>query len=176
MNRIAMTLCLTVLLGAAAAGAQEQLINYRVKSGDTLSGIAGKYLNNPKLYKELLKYNNIKDANWIYPGDIIKIPSGDVLQKMADAKDDAAADQVAQEAKQKQNALKFTFRSKGTTGTGTNGGTDIYANSTATGSADFGNDQSPLKLKELDARLKGDPIEDQARFPAGTQPINAGSR
>lgn len=48
------------------------IINYVVKKGDTLSAIAGKYNTN---YKFLAKYNNIKDPNKIYVGQIIKIPN-----------------------------------------------------------------------------------------------------
>ena len=161
MKQIAKLLLAGILLAGSAAVAEEQtFINYRVKSGDTLSAIASKYLNNPKLYKELLKYNDIKDANWIYPGDVIKIPSSEVLQKMADAKDDEAATKVAQEDKQKQSSLKFSFRSS----SGTNGGTDIYA--TATGDA-AQTDASPLKLSEIKQRLKSAPIDDVTRYSVG---------
>lgn len=46
-------------------------INYVVKKGDTLSGIAKKYNTT---YQKLAKYNNISNPNKIYPGQIIKIP------------------------------------------------------------------------------------------------------
>ncbi len=48
------------------------VINYVVKKGDTLSAIASKYNTS---YKSLAKYNNIKNPNKIYPGQIIKIPN-----------------------------------------------------------------------------------------------------
>lgn len=48
------------------------VINYVVKKGDTLSAIAGKYNTS---YKSLAEYNNIKNPNKIYPGQIIKIPN-----------------------------------------------------------------------------------------------------
>ena len=48
------------------------VINYVVKKGDTLSAIASKYNTN---YKSLAEYNNIKNPNKIYPGQIIKIPN-----------------------------------------------------------------------------------------------------
>lgn len=44
---------------------------YTVKKGDTLSGIASKY---GTTYQKLASYNNIKDPNKIYPGQVIKIP------------------------------------------------------------------------------------------------------
>ena len=43
-----------------------------VKKGDTLSAIASKYNTS---YKSLAEYNNIKNPNKIYPGQIIKIPN-----------------------------------------------------------------------------------------------------
>ncbi len=48
---------------------------YVVKYGDRLWDIAEKYYKNPKMYKDLAKYNDIKDPDWIYPHQIIKIPS-----------------------------------------------------------------------------------------------------
>lgn len=48
--------------------------NYVVKKGDTLIKIASKYNMS---YKTLVSYNNIKDANKIYVGQIIKIPKKD---------------------------------------------------------------------------------------------------
>lgn len=51
-------------------------INYVVKKGDTLSGIASKYKTT---YQNLANYNNISNPNKIYTGQIIKIPSGDSL-------------------------------------------------------------------------------------------------
>lgn len=48
-----------------------QIINYVVKKGDTLSGIASKY---GTTYQKLASYNNISNPNKIYPGQIIKIP------------------------------------------------------------------------------------------------------
>lgn len=45
-------------------------ITYTVKSGDTLSGIAGKYNTT---YQKLAKDNNISNPNIIYVGQVIKI-------------------------------------------------------------------------------------------------------
>lgn len=44
---------------------------YTIKKGDTLSSIAGKYNTS---YQVLASYNNIKNPNIIYEGQIIKIP------------------------------------------------------------------------------------------------------
>ncbi len=51
-------------------------INYVVKKGDTLSGIASKY---GTTYQLLASYNNITNPNKIYPGQIIRVPKqGDI--------------------------------------------------------------------------------------------------
>lgn len=47
-------------------------INYVVKKGDTLSGIAQKYNTT---YQKLAAYNSISNPDKIYPGQIIKIPN-----------------------------------------------------------------------------------------------------
>ena len=46
-------------------------VNYVVKKGDTLSAIASKY---GTTYQWLASYNNIKNPNKIYPGQIIRVP------------------------------------------------------------------------------------------------------
>lgn len=54
-------------------GSQSNETIYTVKSGDTLSGIASKY---GTTYQALAAYNNIANANIIYVGQKIRIPSG----------------------------------------------------------------------------------------------------
>ena len=44
-----------------------------VARGDTLWHIATRYLGNPWRYPELARLSHIKDPDWIYPGDIIRI-------------------------------------------------------------------------------------------------------
>ncbi len=44
-----------------------------VARGDTLWHIATRYLGNPWRYPELAELSRIKDPDWIYPGDIIRI-------------------------------------------------------------------------------------------------------
>lgn len=172
MKRFAILVAVSLLAGTCLAASAEdscQLVNYKVKSGDTLSEIAGKYLDNPKLWKELLKYNNISDPNLIYPGDVIRIPSSDVLQKMSTAKDDDAARQIAQENEQKRKALNFKFRENA--GDGSHGTVDIYAGSSSGRSGDGkpGSAVDPLKVSELKARLSapGNPIDEVTRDPMG---------
>ena len=48
---------------------------YTVVSGDTLSGIASRY---GTTYQELAKYNGIENPDLIFPGQVIRIPKGEV--------------------------------------------------------------------------------------------------
>lgn len=49
------------------------MANYKVVKGDTLSGIAKKFLGNPSRYPEIKKLNNLK-SDTIRVGQILKIP------------------------------------------------------------------------------------------------------
>lgn len=53
---------------------------YTVKSGDRLWGIAKQYLGNGSRYKEIAEYNNIKNPNLIFPGQVLKIPSEEAVK------------------------------------------------------------------------------------------------
>ena len=48
--------------------------SYVVVKGDTLWGIARRFLGEGIRYKELAKYNNIQNPNLIFPGQVVKIP------------------------------------------------------------------------------------------------------
>lgn len=50
-------------------------IVYKIKWGDTLWDIANTYYKNPWRYKEIAKYNGIKDPDHIVSGTIIEIPA-----------------------------------------------------------------------------------------------------
>jgi hypothetical protein len=57
---------------------------YVVVRGDTLWGIAGRFLKNPFLWPQIWDANKyIKDAHWIYPGDPVLLPKLSVVADQA---------------------------------------------------------------------------------------------
>jgi LysM repeat protein len=60
----------------ASGGATTSTITYTVQSGDTLSGIARKFLGNANEYMEIFNANRdqLTDPDKIKPGQVLKIP------------------------------------------------------------------------------------------------------
>jgi hypothetical protein len=63
-----MSLCLSV------AAADEDSVELRVEKGDKLTKICKKYLENPEKWREVAKFNRMKDPDIILPGQRVKIP------------------------------------------------------------------------------------------------------
>lgn len=64
--------------GVTAPQQQAKVEYYTIESGDTLSGIAKRFLGNASAYPKIFEANRevIKDPNLIYPGQKIRIPLG----------------------------------------------------------------------------------------------------
>ena len=56
--------------------APTETIDYIVQRGDTLSGIAAKYLGSASKYTQIVQENGIKNPDLIYPGQVFKITTG----------------------------------------------------------------------------------------------------
>ncbi len=151
-------------------------VKHRVEKGDTLSKIAAKYLDDSRMWEEILKYNNIKDPNFIYTGDVLVIPSKEVLRKIKDAKDEDK-ESVINESKANSNQPKFDFRKKMEEADSNFGGfSDNTGMDYSSSDSDFSKGSSierkkveTLKLKEIKPRLQFEAIgENYKRVYRGT--------
>lgn len=61
----------------------DKRIEYEVKEGDTLWGIAQRFLHNPFLWPYIWNKNSaINDPHWIYPGAIVVIPPASEIYRL----------------------------------------------------------------------------------------------
>lgn len=106
MKRIAVTLLfwVTVLLSGPVLSQDEW--QYTVVSGDTLSRIAERHLDNPSSWRTLQKLNRIADPNKLTPGSIIRIPNALGAKNVLTAEVAWSRGQVEQMSKDGANPLK----------------------------------------------------------------------
>ena len=60
---------------AAETSADGEVIEHRVRKGDSLSLLAGYYYHNPRLWRKIYRANSgdVADPNVLLPGDVLKI-------------------------------------------------------------------------------------------------------
>ena len=59
-----------------------------IKKGDTLWDLCQEHLKDPLRWRELSKYNDFTDPNWIYPGEKLRIPIDMVKEVVKKAEDE----------------------------------------------------------------------------------------
>jgi hypothetical protein len=86
---LAAAFALAMITGASAAAVElnpNHPQTYRVRSGDTLWGIAGRFLRDPWRWSEIWDVNpDVADPNLIYPGDVLQLRYRDGRPRIARA-------------------------------------------------------------------------------------------
>ena len=75
-----------------------------IEKGDTLWDLCQEHLKDPLRWRELSKYNNFSDPNWIYPGEKLRIPLSMVPDIEKEAAEKVVVDQ--EELEKLQTELK----------------------------------------------------------------------
>ena len=66
---------LACLGAAAAAMAQEPMVDYRVSERDTLIGLSQTMFVSPQAWREIARLNRLPDPNLIRPGQVLRVPA-----------------------------------------------------------------------------------------------------
>ena len=82
---------------------------YVIVRGDTLWGIAKRFLNNPYLWPQIWEENKyITDAHWIYPGDPLIMPKVALVSERAGEAGAAAVETPATEEAARAEVVRTT--------------------------------------------------------------------
>ena len=72
---------------------EEGTVLITIEKGDTLWDLCQEHLKDPLRWRELSKYNDFSDPDWIYPGEKLRIPLSMVPEIEEDAEEKVVVDQ-----------------------------------------------------------------------------------